>query len=343
MAKDLADLKDGTVAQRGAAGPGDERSPLESAGRTYTPLSADGVSRQIKERCRAPSPHRHACSPRRGSPSRSTCNGVLQRAQDAGVSPIHDDRHDRALQRRLRGPGRAARAAPVQRWHPGPTTSPMPSWEGTGTYVVRSWSRQPQGGCPAAKRAWTVTGITRRFRPRKTILPATIDLGRQRNLAVVIHCRQAEADTLRMLRAEFDRHGRSARSCTPSPAIWRPRKLAWRWVVISFAGMVTYKNAQVLRAVAPACRSTGCWSRRTARIWRRCRCGASAMNPPTSSTRCLSGGRARRFRLKPSRTTPRTTRGALFGPALIGGLPMLTRILVLLALGCLTVAAGAGD
>src|SRR5262249_41900599 len=34
-----------------------------------------------------------------------------------------------------------------------------------------------------------------------------LELGRRHGLPVVIHCREAEADMLRMLRDEFDRHG----------------------------------------------------------------------------------------------------------------------------------------
>src|SRR6202035_349632 len=34
-----------------------------------------------------------------------------------------------------------------------------------------------------------------------------LELGQQRHLAVVIHCREADADMLPMLRDHFDRHG----------------------------------------------------------------------------------------------------------------------------------------
>ncbi len=76
-------------------------------------------------------------------------------------------------------------------------------------------------------------------------------LARQTGKAVVIHCRQAEADTVRMLREDFDRHGpvravmhsftgdqASARACLDMG------------LYLSFAGMLTYKSAQDLRDVA---------------------------------------------------------------------------------------------
>lgn len=76
-------------------------------------------------------------------------------------------------------------------------------------------------------------------------------LSRQTGLPLVIHCREADADVVRMLKEDFDRHGpvkgvmhsfggdlETARSCLAMG------------LYLSFAGMLTYKNAQALRAVA---------------------------------------------------------------------------------------------
>jgi TatD DNase family protein len=76
-------------------------------------------------------------------------------------------------------------------------------------------------------------------------------LARHKKLPVVIHCREAEEDVLRMLRADYERHGpvcgvmhsfagtlATAESCLEMG------------LHISFAGMLTYKNAQPLREVA---------------------------------------------------------------------------------------------
>jgi TatD DNase family protein len=78
-----------------------------------------------------------------------------------------------------------------------------------------------------------------------------LELARKHGLPVVIHCRDAEADVVRMLKADYEKHGPvrgvmhsftgnldTARAC-----------LAME-LYISFAGMVTYKNAQPLRDVA---------------------------------------------------------------------------------------------
>ncbi len=76
-------------------------------------------------------------------------------------------------------------------------------------------------------------------------------LARKRNLAVVIHCRQAEADTVRMLKDDFERHG-SVRAVMHSFTgdLATARACLAMGLYISFAGMLTYKNAQALRDVA---------------------------------------------------------------------------------------------
>ncbi|HEV3257951.1 MAG TPA: TatD family hydrolase, partial [Gemmataceae bacterium] len=76
-------------------------------------------------------------------------------------------------------------------------------------------------------------------------------LGRRHNLPVVIHCREAEADVVRMLRADYDRHGpvRGVMHSFTGDRATAEACLAMG-LHISFAGMVTYKNAQALRDVA---------------------------------------------------------------------------------------------
>jgi len=68
---------------------------------------------------------------------------------------------------------------------------------------------------------------------------------------VVIHCREAEVEVLRMLRVEFDARGPVAgvmHSFTGDAAT--ARACLEMGLYISFAGMVTYKNAEDLRRVA---------------------------------------------------------------------------------------------
>ncbi len=78
-----------------------------------------------------------------------------------------------------------------------------------------------------------------------------LELGRRRNLAVVIHCREADADVRTMLREHFDRHGpiRGVLHSFCGDADMAADCLAMG-LLLSFAGMLTYKNADALRAVA---------------------------------------------------------------------------------------------
>ncbi len=76
-------------------------------------------------------------------------------------------------------------------------------------------------------------------------------LARQYHLPVVIHCREAEADVVRMLREDFDRNGpvRGVMHSFTGDQATAEACLAMG-LYLSFAGMVTYKNAQNLRDVA---------------------------------------------------------------------------------------------
>jgi TatD DNase family protein len=78
-----------------------------------------------------------------------------------------------------------------------------------------------------------------------------LDMTRLHKLPVVIHCRKAEADVVRMLREDFERHGPV---CGVMHSFTGDRATAEACLAmglyISFAGMVTYKNAQDLREVA---------------------------------------------------------------------------------------------
>jgi TatD DNase family protein len=78
-----------------------------------------------------------------------------------------------------------------------------------------------------------------------------LDLARRHHLAVVIHCREAEADVVRMLRDDFERHGpvRGVMHSFTGDAATARACLAMG-LHVSFAGMLTYKNAQPLRDVA---------------------------------------------------------------------------------------------
>jgi TatD DNase family protein len=78
-----------------------------------------------------------------------------------------------------------------------------------------------------------------------------LQLARQHRLPVIIHCRDAEADVVRMLRTEYDQHG-PVRGVMHSFTgdLATVRTCLELGLYISFAGMVTYKNANDLREVA---------------------------------------------------------------------------------------------
>ena len=76
-------------------------------------------------------------------------------------------------------------------------------------------------------------------------------LSARRGKPFIIHCREAEADVVRMLRARFDRHGPiRAVMHSFSGDLATARACLEMGLMISFAGMVTYKNSEALRAVA---------------------------------------------------------------------------------------------
>jgi len=70
-------------------------------------------------------------------------------------------------------------------------------------------------------------------------------------LPVVIHCREADADMLKMLRADFDAHGPiHAVMHSFCGATVMAADCLQMGLFISFAGMLTYKNADALRETA---------------------------------------------------------------------------------------------
>lgn len=78
-----------------------------------------------------------------------------------------------------------------------------------------------------------------------------LELARRYQRAVVIHCREAEADMLRVLRSEFERHGpiRGVMHSFVGDAVMAEACRAMG-LYLSFAGMLTYKNAAALRQTA---------------------------------------------------------------------------------------------
>jgi TatD DNase family protein len=89
------------------------------------------------------------------------------------------------------------------------------------------------------------------FQVQEDYFARHLSLARQKGKPVVIHCREAEEDVLRMLREDFESRG-PIRGVMHSFAGSRETAEAClaMGLYLSFAGMLTYKNADALRAVA---------------------------------------------------------------------------------------------
>ncbi len=171
---------------------------------------------------------------------------VLERARAAGMRVvavgITADSSERCV--RLAGehpfvyatvgvhPNEAAQAAPGD-WDRVVALAERPRVVGVGeTGLDRHWDKTP-------------------FEMQEEWFARHLELGRARDLAVVIHCRDAEADVVRMLRAAFEKHGPIRgvmHSFTGSPET--AEACLAMGLYLSFAGMLTYKNAANLREVA---------------------------------------------------------------------------------------------
>jgi TatD DNase family protein len=78
-----------------------------------------------------------------------------------------------------------------------------------------------------------------------------LDLARRFDLPVIIHCREAEADLVRVLSDRFDRYGIIRGVMHSFTGDSATAEACWAMGLhISFAGMVTYKNSASLREVA---------------------------------------------------------------------------------------------
>jgi TatD DNase family protein len=172
---------------------------------------------------------------------------VLDRAQAAGVvrvvtvattapssQTVVDLAARHALLRATVGiqPNHVAQAAPTD-WDQVMALARRPEVVGVGeTGLDRYWDYTP-------------------FDRQEDYFARHLKLARAVLRAVVIHCRQAEADTVRMLRDDFERNGpvRGVMHSFTGDLATAQACLAMG-LYISFAGMLTYKNAQALRDVS---------------------------------------------------------------------------------------------
>ena len=89
------------------------------------------------------------------------------------------------------------------------------------------------------------------FAQQEEFFARHIELARRLGKPFVIHCREAEADVVKVLRAEFAKHGPvRAVMHSFSGDLATARQCLEMGLHISFAGMVTYPKAQDLRDVA---------------------------------------------------------------------------------------------
>jgi TatD DNase family protein len=172
---------------------------------------------------------------------------VLQRAADAGVTRIVTVATTAAST--AASIALAARHAPLFATagiHPNNAAETKP---GDWDEVVRlaGSAKVVALGETGLDRHWNFTP----FPLQEDYFARHLELLRRCGLPVVIHSRDCDGDILRMLREDFDRHGPvrgvmhsfSGEQATAEACLTMG-------LYLSFAGMVTYKNAQALRDVA---------------------------------------------------------------------------------------------
>ncbi|MCS6863990.1 MAG: TatD family hydrolase [Gemmataceae bacterium] len=115
--------------------------------------------------------------------------------------------------------------------------------------IVRLAEREPQVvaiGETGLDRYWDRTPLA----VQQDYFARHIELAQRLNKPFVIHCREAEADVLNMLRP-FAAQGPLRAVMHSFSGDWATAKVCLDWgLYISFAGMVTYPTAHNLRAVA---------------------------------------------------------------------------------------------
>ena len=172
---------------------------------------------------------------------------VLDRARAAGVERIVSIATTAAstracLELAARHPGLSASAG----IHPNHAAQAAPTdWD-----EVRAAASDPRVvaiGETGLDRHWDYTP----FPTQEDYFARHLELSRRLGKPVVIHCREAEADVLRLLHDHFERHGpvRGVMHSFTGTAATAEACLAMG-LDLSFAGMLTYKNAAALREVA---------------------------------------------------------------------------------------------
>src|SRR6476659_1259564 len=175
---------------------------------------------------------------------------VIQRARDAGVSAILDigtgDPHSGALER----------AVELAEQHTNIYTA-----IGTHPHDAKLFDHQAEERIvkliAGSSRviAWGEIGLDFHYdnSPRDVqvkVFKRQLQLAREANLPVIIHTREAEAETIEILKSERT-HGvvRGIMHCF-SGSLWLAQQAVELGFYISFSGIVTFKKAEELRAIA---------------------------------------------------------------------------------------------
>jgi TatD DNase family protein len=172
---------------------------------------------------------------------------VLARARAAGITRIIAVATSAASSAAcLDLAGRHAEVSPTAGIHPNHITKEAPTaWDGVSALVADA--RIVGLGETGLDRHWHDTP----FPQQQDFFARHLHLSRQHHKPIVIHCREAEADVLAMLRTDFDQHGPI---CGVMHSFTGTQQTAEACLAmglyLSFAGMLTYKNAAALRAVA---------------------------------------------------------------------------------------------
>ena len=175
---------------------------------------------------------------------------VIQRARDAGVSAILNigtgDPHCGALER----------AVELAEKHPDIYTA-----IGTHPHDARLFDDEAEKLISKLIKqssrviAWGEIGLDFHYdnSPRDvqiSVFRRQLHLAREAKLPVIIHTREAEAETIEILKSEWGGHGLPGVMHCFSGSLWLAQQAIALGFHISFSGIVTFKKAEELRTIA---------------------------------------------------------------------------------------------
>lgn len=177
---------------------------------------------------------------------------VIQRARDAGVSTILNvgtgDPHSGALERAVELAERHANLYTAVGVHPHDARLYDVSAEQTINQLIKQSSRVI---------AWGEIGLDFHYdnSPRDTqkeVFRRQLRAAREVSLPVIVHTREAEEDTVEILRSEWAGSGFPGIMHCFSDSLRLAEQCMELGFLISFSGIVTFKKADDLRSVAKA-------------------------------------------------------------------------------------------